>query len=99
MQLHNGSVTADSDINKAEMFNQYFYSVCTQSNSPLPNSANLQAPVNLLASISFTTEEVFDALIKLNVNKAGGIDNIRTSNCIKKLCSCTLSTYSSSIYD
>ena len=75
-QLHNGSVTADSDINKAEMFNQYFYSVYTQSNSPLPNSANLQAPVNSLASISFTTEEVFDALTKLNVNKAGGIDNI-----------------------
>ena len=58
------------------MFNQYFYSVYTQSNSPLPNSANLQAPVNSLASISFTTEEVFDALTKLNVNKAGGIDNI-----------------------
>ena len=75
-QLHNGSVTADSDINKAEMFNQYFYSVYTQSNSPLPNSANLQAPVNSLASISFTTEEVFDTLTKLNVNKAGGIDNI-----------------------
>ena len=58
------------------MFNQYFYSVYTQSNSPLPNSANLQAPVNSLASISFTTEEVFDALTKLNVNKAGSIDNI-----------------------
>ena len=35
-QLHNGSVTADSDINKAKMFNQYFYSVYAQSNSPLP---------------------------------------------------------------
>ena len=75
-QLHHNATTADADLDKAELFNQYFYSIFTSSDYCLPDTTHLTVPVNHLDSINLTEQEVIDALNNLNPNKARGIDNI-----------------------
>ena len=75
-QVHADSTSADTDTSKAELFNQYFYSVFTHSDFPMPDPMDMHVPVDSLNLINFTEQEVFDALINLNPNKASGIDNI-----------------------
>ena len=75
-QVHADSTSADTDASKAELFNQYFYSVFTHSDFPMPDPMDMHVPVDSLNLINFTEQEVFDALINLNPNKASRIDNI-----------------------
>ena len=42
----------------------------------MPDPMDMHVPVDSLNLINFTKQEVFDALINLNPNKASGIDNI-----------------------
>ena len=42
----------------------------------MPDPMDMHVPVDYLNLINFTEQEVFDALINLNPNKASGIDNI-----------------------
>ena len=68
--LHHGSIVADSDADKANIFNNYFYSVFTQASTdlslPTKNSSNL-------AHINITEEDVFN---NLNTSKSMGPDGI-----------------------
>ena len=75
-ELHNDSITANTDLDKAELFNQYFHSIFSQSNFNLPDTSNLPVPGKCLGSIHFTVQEVLEALNNLDPNKASGIDNI-----------------------
>jgi len=70
-ELHDDSTKAVTNFDKAELFNQYFYSIFTQSNFCLPNMSNLP-----IYSIHFSVQDVMDVLCNLNPNKACGIDNI-----------------------
>ena len=77
--LHTDSTAVTTDIDKANAFNQYFYSIVrhdtstTLSNEYLPNTSSC------ICSIDISVEEVFDALITINPNKASGLDNIGPS--------------------
>ena len=42
----------------------------------MPDPMDMHVPVDSLNLINFTEQEVFNALINLNPNKASGIDNI-----------------------
>ena len=84
--LHYNCKIADSNIDKANMFNDYFYFVFTQAatNQSLPteNSSHL-------SSISITEEDVYNALINLDTSKAMGPDGIPPivlSKCASVLC-------------
>ena len=66
---------AETDIQKANMLNNYFASQATldDDNRPLPHFTPVQ---HHLASISITIQDVKDVLRNLNVNKASGPDLI-----------------------
>ena len=51
-QLHTDSTSVETDVDKAELFNQYFYSVFTRSDFPVLDPIDLPIPDNLLDSIS-----------------------------------------------
>ena len=71
--LHHNSTIADSDLDKANICNNYFYSVFTQiSTNQLLPTGNL----NHLPHISITEEDVYNALINLDTSKAMGPDGI-----------------------
>ena len=61
------------------MFNNYFYSVFTRSNSVLPNMKELVKPTNLISDISPSFEEVYQVLSTLHSKKACGPDGIGPS--------------------
>ena len=87
-QLHDDFDLADTDHSKAELLNKYFFSVFTKSNCPEPNPDELKSIDNSLDAIHLTVPEIFQALIKLNPSKAGGIDNITPTilrNCASAL--------------
>ena len=87
-QLHDDFDLADTDHSKAKLLNKYFFSVFTKSNCPEPNADELNSIDNSLDAIHLTVPEVFQALIKLNPSKAGGIDNITPTilrNCASAL--------------
>ena len=64
---------ANTDAQKAELFNIYFQSVFTRNANV--GKAERQDYV-LLNSINFTIDEIEDALNELHVNKANGPDMI-----------------------
>ena len=70
-------VTNDSD--KANAFNQHFYSVFKQDTFTLHNSESLSSTCDCICSIDISIEDVFNALINLEPNKAFGLDNIEPS--------------------
>jgi len=85
--IHFESTTASSDASRANLFNQYFYSVFTApSTTPHPPSASLHP--NTLNSLVFTEDEVYSVLSQLDPNKATGIDTISPK--ILKYCAFTL---------
>ena len=87
-QFHDDFDLVDTGYNKAELFSKYFFSVFTKSNCPEPNPDELNSIDNSLDAIHLTVSEVFQALIKLNPNKADGIDNITPTilrNCASAL--------------
>ena len=87
-QIHDDFDLADTDHSKGELLNKYFFSVFTKSNCPEPNPDELNSIDNSLDAIHLTVPEVFQALIKLNPSKAGGIDNVTPTilrNCASAL--------------
>ena len=86
--MHFNSNVANTDHYKAELFNQYFFSVFTRSTSLEPNPNDLSIPANSLDAINLTESDVFNALVNLNPHKATGIDYIAPS--ILKNCATSL---------
>ena len=83
--VHYDSISASTDGDAAELFNQYFFSIFNRQNVPLPPSSNPQATLD---SISFSDADVHKILSSLAPDKAKGIDNIGPQ--ILKACSLSL---------
>ena len=87
--MYFGSVSGSSDQCKAQLFNNFFYSIF--NNSSDPNEPPLTGCVssNTLSNISFTPQDVYKILISLDPSKAMGTDNINPKllkNCADLLC-------------
>ncbi|CAI7990631.1 Proline dehydrogenase 1, mitochondrial, partial [Geodia barretti] len=80
---------AVSDLDKASLFNQYFYSVFTRSTFQLPSFSELKMPTSSLSDINFSELDVFRVLRSLDVSKAMGCDGISP----KILKHCALALY------
>lgn len=86
--MHYNSHTATDDKSKASLFNEYFESVYSRNKTfmvPTNGSTN----EDCLYDVAITPEEVYSALISLNVNKASGCDKISP----KVIRGCALSLY------
>ena len=79
--FYNSSL-ASNNQQKAQLFNNYFYSACDTIPSTYTNS-------NVLQDIEVNEMEVLTILNSLDINKATGIDNIST----KVLTYCALPLY------
>ena len=86
-QLHLGANVANTDYDKAELFNQYFFSVFTNSDFQVPNLDGCSPPANSLETIHLTESDVFNAIANLNPHKVTGIDHIAPS--VLKSCACS----------
>ena len=70
------SVKAVSDKEKAELFNEYFYSVFTDVTTSLPNLEEVTIPSSTISEVSLNLEDIFVELRSLQISKAVGPDNI-----------------------
>ena len=70
------SSSANSDLEKASLFNKYFHSIFTRSSFVLPPIDQLPPVAPLLSDISLTASDVHSELTKLDPSKSMGIDNI-----------------------
>ena len=77
--LQCGTSKVESDKEKAEMFNNYFYSIYTSSHFILPNMEELAKPTNSISDILLSYEEVYQVLSTLQIKKACGPDGIGPS--------------------
>ena len=68
------SAFATSDLDKASLFNKYFYSIFTPSSFDLPPLNSLPTLSSTLSDISISTFDVFKSLVSLDPTKAMGID-------------------------
>ena len=68
------SAFATSNLDKASLFNKYFYSIFTPSSFDLPPLDSLPTLSSILCDISISTSEVFKSLVSLDPTKAMGID-------------------------
>jgi len=85
--LKYNQLTVNTDLDKANVFNKYFFSVYTDNSSCSLDLSHPQPP-SQLADISITHDEVFQVLCSLNTNKASGSDNIGPTllkNCASSL--------------
>ena len=74
------SDSAGTDIDKANLFNQFFFSVFTRA-----EDVELREPLDgELSSITISEEEVFRGLVSMDCSKAAGLDGIPPS--ILKFC-------------
>ena len=83
--LKYNSISVETDKEKADMFNNYFFSVLTDSTSDLPMLPELNS---LITDISINPNEVFEVLNALQMNKVSGADNIGPS--VLKNCAASL---------
>ena len=82
------SSTASTDLDKANLFNCYFYSVF-HSPSDLSVIDELPNIANSLHAINITVVDVYEALISLDINKSAGFDDISPKvlqSCAEALC-------------
>ncbi len=88
--MYLNSVTATSDLDKVSLFNKYFESVYSKSDSfhPPPNATSLHTNT-ILDHLIITDTEVYTALASLDPLKASGVDSIGP----KTLKSCSLALY------
>ena len=63
-------------MDKANLFNRFFFSIFTQSSCSLPNYDELPSTSSSLSAIQISQEEVYNALIALDPTKAAGTDKI-----------------------
>ena len=68
------SFSANSDLEKASLFNKYFHSIFTRSSFVLPPIDQLPPVAQLLSDISLTAFDVHSELTKLDPSKSMGID-------------------------
>ena len=68
--------TASSPADIASMFNEYFTSVFSTKDHPDPTPTEPEPLDPALCDVSFTTEDVSEALLTLDPNKATGPDGI-----------------------
>ena len=80
---------ASSDVDKATLFNEYFFSVFVRSSYQLPLTCDLKRPSSYLDEISFCDLDVFRVLRSLDPSKAMGCDGISP----KLLKNCALALY------
>ena len=83
------SKNAATDFEKADLFNQYFYSVFTKSSFHIPPISELKRPQKYIGEIAITELDVFYALRALDTSKAVGCDGISP----KVLKHCALALY------
>ena len=76
--MSHGTTSADTDLGKATLFNDYFYSVYTNPDSAVATSdlTNDQTNVSILEQVEFEELDVYRELTQLDPNKAAGIDGI-----------------------
>ena len=77
--------SATHDIDKATLFNRYFYSVFSQSTYSLSLFEDMPSTNSTIDSINITEDEVHTALLSLDSSKATGIDGISPAvlkNCV-----------------
>ena len=74
MFLDSNTLNDDSSISNG--FNNYFYSVFTQSPVNQPSTVNSPTDIPPIYSISILPEEVYHCLSSLDASKAAGIDGI-----------------------
>ena len=86
-----------SFIDKANIFNEYFASICR----PLDNGSTLPPLIHSthsrLSNVDFSHESIIDIISKLNANKAHGVDQI--SIAMLKLCGNEISKPLKIIFD
>ena len=70
------SVSAASSVDKASLFNDYFYSLFTQRSYSIPPVLDIPTLTITCSDIDITVEEVFHALISLDPSKSAGYDQI-----------------------
>ena len=58
------------NVDKSSLFNDYFYSVLTQSSYTIPPVSDIPTPTITCSDIDITEEEVFHALISLDPSKS-----------------------------
>ena len=80
--------SATRDIDKATLFNRYFYSAFSQSTYSLPNFDDMPSTNSTTDSINITEDEVHTALLSLDSSKTIGIDGI--SAAVLKNCAIVL---------
>ena len=73
--MYHNSTTFDCDNDKANAFNNYFYSIFNNTSTDLPPSFNSYCPVSL-CHITITEADVYEALVSLDTSKAMGPDGI-----------------------
>ena len=78
-----------SDMDKSNMSNQFFHSVCTHSNLELPATNTLSAKGPTLSCITISEDDVYLTSCSLESSKATGPDGIGL-NILK---SCALALY------
>ena len=71
--LFHDSSPINCDDEKANLFNNYFYSIFTKTPSCMVSSNDYPT---VLSSITITEEEVYDTLVSLDTTKAMGPDGI-----------------------
>ena len=69
------NLSASSDLDKARLFNKYFYSIFTKNDSP-PNIPDTSMPTHVLQDIETSHVEVFTILSSLDITKSAGLDDI-----------------------
>ena len=74
--VYRGSSYASDDVDRGNLFNEYFHSVFTQSSYSLPPDDEILMPARSLGSIEITASDVFDVLSTLDPSKAMGTDGI-----------------------
>ena len=86
--IRSDSSEASSDVEKTNLFNQYFHSVFTRSNYSLPSLQDF--PVNgvSISEITFSERDIYEVLAALDPNKAMGIDGIGPN--VLKCCALSL---------
>ena len=83
------SFAATQRVDKASLFNNYFYSVFVRSSYQLPPISDLKQPLSFLSEINISELDVFGTLRSLDPSKAMGCDKISQ----KLLKNCALALY------
>ena len=84
--MYSNSTSANTELEKANIFNDYFYSVFTQAPSDFSTPGST-AIVSI--NISISEVNVYNTLINLDITKASGPDSIPPivlSKCVSLLC-------------